>query len=183
MSDQEDFESLSRRLAETDFSADSRVRASLRARLLGRGRAPRLSPARVASLALAFAAAALILLFPLRAKLHRAEENRIASQVRLPAAPSRTSPLEARLQRNRTTSFPRGELGLPVLPGVLAATGSTRTESPLSSRAIDHLIEVHRGRTVLLKGGSAVVWEIDGTAYGLETRRITLDDIFVTRPL
>lgn len=187
MSDQEDVESLSRRLAGIDFSAESRIRASLRAKLLRKQRsaaaAPRLAPASVAILSLVLTAAVLVLLFPLRARLHRSGEVRIAAQVRLPAAPPRTPPVESRCPKPAETVFPRGELDLPVLPGRLAGNAPSGEEPPISTRTIDRLIEIHRGRTVPLTDGSAVVWEIDGAAYGLETRKVSLNDIFETRSL
>lgn len=174
MSDQQDFESLSRRLQAADFSADSRVRETLRARLLGRRAAPRFSPARTAALALAFGAAALLILFPLRSRLRRPSETMIATSVVLPRAP--------RLLPARRTAFPRGEHGLPVLPGVLAETAGS-PESPLSSRAVDRVIDVRRGVVVREKDSNAVVWEFDGATYRLETRRVALEDLFETRRL
>lgn len=179
MSDQDDVE---RRLSATDFSADSRVRASLRAKLLSRRPAARFAPMRVAGLALALAAAALPLLLPLRSRLQRAGAAEVAARVFLPPAAPRQP--GTRLPPARKTAFPRGELGLPILPGVLAAAAASAEESPFSSRTIDRLIEIHRGRAVRGRDARAVVWEIDGVRYGLETRRITLDDLFVkTRAL
>jgi hypothetical protein len=147
MSDQEDIERLTSRLAETDFSAESRIRASLRARLLEKQRladaAPRSFPTRLAPLVLALAVA-LMLLLPLRT-----------------SAP-------------RKADFPRDELGLPILPGRLVAGGPSAEDLP---------IEIHRGRAVTKETGSAVIWELDGTTYILETRRISLNDIFEMRAL
>jgi hypothetical protein len=183
MSDQEDFERLSRRLAGTDFSADSRIRASLRAKLLRRG--PRSLPVRVAPLAFAFAAAALVVLFPLRERLRRTEEVRVTVQAPLPpaSAPAPTAQIASREKSPARPAFPRGELGLPILPGRLIAGAGAGEEPPISTAAVDHLIEVHRGRVVASEKGSAVVWEIDGTAYILETRRTSLEEIFETRAL
>ena len=104
---------LAERLARADLSADSRVRASLRARLLAGGRAP--DPAsRIArpAAALAFAAALFVFVLPFALK----------------DAPT-------------ATGFPRGPEGLPVLPGRLVATGMP--EAPLIETrrtSIDELI-------------------------------------------
>ena len=150
---------LERRLAATDFSADSRVRRSLRARLLDRRPAPRF-----AALPLAFAALAVILLLPLL-------EHHPDYFGELPGQPIKSAPPP--LPPARKAAFPRGAQGLPVLPGVLAERAGAR----------EHPIEVHRGRVVRGKAASSVVWEIDGTRYGLAARRITIDDILETRAL
>jgi len=181
---------LESRLAKTDFSADSRVRASLRARLLSRGAAPRFAPSRVAVLSLAFAAAALLVLYPLRGRLRRPAEVSVASSVVLPpAAPAPAPPRPAPAER---TAFPRGENGLPVLPGVLAARRGAAPESPLYSRAVgrvvdvrrvDRVIDVRPGVVVREKDAVAVVWVFGGATYRLERRRVTLQDIFETRRL
>ncbi|MCR4295802.1 MAG: hypothetical protein NUW21_09730, partial [Elusimicrobia bacterium] len=183
MSDEEDIESVSRRLAGTDFSADSRIRASLRAALLKRQReghaAPRSFPARVAPLALVLAAAALVLLLPFRAKRPRPDTARVAP----PAAPAPARAVPLRAPAPHKPAFPRDELGLPILPGRLASNGPSGEAPPIATRPLDRLIEIHRGRVILKKDGRAVIWETGGADYILETRRISLGDIFETRTL
>lgn len=154
MSGDSGFDALSRRLAKLDFSAESRVRESLRARLLAKKRSAgfgaRPPAARAAPLALALLA--LLLLLPHRAKL---------------GAPARNG-----------AGLPRDELGLPILPGRLPA-GASGGEAPLIVvREIDGLIELHAGRVVPTERGSAVLWEHDGESYVLETRRISTSDLF-----
>ena len=163
---------LERRLAATDFSADSRVRASLRARLLSRRAASRF-PSRVA-FAAAFAAAALLVLFFPRSK----------PQAPAPAAvaESEARPAPAPTAAARGSRYPRGANGLPVLPGVLVASAEAEP-SPLSSRSVDRVIDLRPGVLVREKDASAVVWEMDGARYRLETRRITLQYLFETRRL
>jgi hypothetical protein len=168
MSDQDDFDAVSRRLARTDFSADSRIRVGLRAALLRKRRAG-ISAPRVAVLSAALAAAALGLLLPRGATIRRGGRESLQVSVRLPAAPS-----APRTSAKGGTLYPRGENGLPVLPGRLAA---------IATRPASSVVEIHRGRPISRKNGSAVLWEIDGTAYILETRRISLDELFVTRSL
>ncbi|HXS99863.1 MAG TPA: hypothetical protein VN915_04265 [Elusimicrobiota bacterium] len=176
---------LESRLAATDFSADSRVRTSLRAKLLGRRAAPRGS-ARATSLSLALAAAALLVLVFPRAK------PRPAAPVAVAVAPSPARPAAPPRERTRAPRFPRGGQGLPVLPGVLAETAGAAAESPLSSRPLDRLvdlrpvdrvIDVRPGVVVREKDAVAVVWKMNGATYRLETRRVTLQDIFETRRL
>jgi len=131
---------LAERLARTDFSADSRVRASLRARLLaGRGaeRPGRFRPAA----ALAFAAALVVFALPFLTKE--------------PAEPG--------------PSFPRGEQGLPVLPGRLSAAAAAAP--PVFETAPARVVERADGRRSLS-------WSVGGATYVFESRRATLDDIF-----
>lgn len=85
---------LAKRLARTDFSADSRVRLSLRARLLSRG-SERPTPAFRYAAAVCMAAGLLVLGYPLTRP--------------------RTAPAARR--------YARGENGLPVMPGRLLEAG------------------------------------------------------------
>lgn len=184
MSDQEDIDELSRRLARTDFSADSRIRASLRAELLrkqrSRGTSRRFSPARVAPLALAVTAVALLLLLPFRSRLRPGVAISLETRLLPTAAPPREAAAPGAPAR---TLFPRDELGLPILPGRLAANGRSDEAPLIATQAVGRLIEIHLGRTIPRKDGSAVLWEIDGASYILETRRTSLDEIFETRAL
>jgi hypothetical protein len=182
MSGQEDIDELSRRLARTDFSADSRIRESLRAELLGKQRSRRFSPARVASLALAASAVALILLLPFRSRLRPGVAMSLETGVLLTSAPPREAAAK-RAPAPERTLFPRDELGLPILPGRLAANGRSDEAPLIATLAVDRIIEIHRGRAIPRKDGRAVLWEIDGASYILETRRTSLDEIFETRAL
>lgn len=133
---------LSRRLAEADFSPESKVRASLRARLLAAGGVRRPSRRAVSlwGASLAFAALALV--------------------------------LSLRGVSFEKTVFPRGENGLPVLPGRLSSFGAVERESAIESVP---------GRVVSKGGAISVVWEVGGGSCSLQTRRTSLDEIFQKR--
>jgi len=120
MSDPEDLDALERRLAAADFSADSRVRAGLRARLLRRRASPLPRPG--AARALVLAACLLALLAP---ALRRA--------LRAPAEPS--------------FSYPLGEEGLPVLPGRFDSAAA-RAAAPVFEVARGREILLENGRAV-----------------------------------
>jgi hypothetical protein len=153
-----------RRLLAVDFSAQSRVRAGLRARLLARrdGSRSRFSPAALA------AACLLLALAPLLTRLARRpppapvafqrEGRRMTFELPpIPAAPK--------------TRFPRGKEGLPVLPGRLAP-------EPADVAAAELVFATARGREVALKDGKAVVWQIEGDSYRLESRAVAPEQIF-----
>ena len=141
MSGDEDVEAFERRLAEVDFSADSRVRADLRARLLRRRSPRRLTAPFVFALALASALLA-VLVPALRRALRPASEAAFV--------------------------YPRGEEGLPVLPGRFSPGASVSAP----------VFEVARGREILLEDGKAVVWDFEDASFRLETRRIAPEDLF-----
>lgn len=144
MSDEHDLEAFERRLAAIDFSGDSGVRAELRGRLLRRASPrPRFpsSVLRVLVLASCLAAA----LIPALSRARRAASR-------------------------QAFDYPRGEHGLPVLPG--------RFDAASSRAAFQPVFEVAQGREVALSDGKAVVWELAGASFRLETRRISPQDLF-----
>lgn len=66
-------------------------------------------------------------------------------------------------RRGGPPRFARGEHGLPVLPGRLDADPS----------AVARVEETATGRRLL--------WDVDGERFVLESRRITIDDVFARR--
>ena len=140
MSEEEDLESLARRLAAADFSPDSRIRTSLRASLLGKPRMDAVSlslPARAIVFAAAAAAVAAFALFSPR------------SRTAVPASPAPpaaavSAPTPPRTRRSPVSAFPKDEFGLPILPGRFAARGPAGEPAPLSSRAIAGLFTTRR---------------------------------------
>ena len=136
---------LERDLARADFSAESRVRASLRARLLRESPPLRRSVALRPRLALSLAALVLVLVLPFSMIWRGAGK----------------------------LSYPRGSLGLPVLPGQFPAGGAG---------ARPEIFETARG-VVSGEGGRRVSWELGGDTFVLESRRIALDEIFARRQL
>lgn len=136
---------LARRLAETDFSAETRARAVLRVRLAA-GRRSDAAVARAArpAAALTFAAALVVFALPFLT----------------PEAPE------------PGPSFPRGPEGLPVLPGRLPAAADAPGAAPF---------EAVSARVVEGAGARSVSWRVGGATYVLESRRTSLDEIFVRR--
>jgi hypothetical protein len=118
---------------------------SAESRVRSRLRARLLAPeprARAAAWAAALAFAALALIFPFRGALKRPE------------------------------GFPRGENGLPLLPGYLSAREPAEPESLIELLPVDRIMETAPGRVVSDKDGTAIIWELDGATYALEIRRI-----------
>ncbi|MDD5657059.1 MAG: hypothetical protein PHF00_07380 [Elusimicrobia bacterium] len=133
------------RLAKADFSAETRLRAPLRARLLERVPNPR----RTLYPRLAWAGAFVVI------------------AVLLPLLPLR----RPATQRH---AFPRGELGLPVLPGYLPVPKRAEAQTVFTTVA---------AKTVSTRNGTSIVWQFEAGALVLERRRITMRDIFVTPKL
>ncbi|HAH06871.1 MAG TPA: hypothetical protein DCM05_10155 [Elusimicrobia bacterium] len=135
-----------RRLAKADFSAQSRVRESLRARLLKEG-----APAPWPPLRFAAAAACLALALGLGKVFWR--------------------------------QVPAAHAPLPFLPPRMEARAPAVPETPF--RAIPHkeVFATAQAREVRQDGVRLVVWELEGGSISLETRRITLEDIFRTPSL
>lgn len=69
------------------------------------------------------------------------------------------------------TLYPRGELGLPVLPGRL----------PGESAAAEAVVRSVPGRVEVSDGRRRVIWSLDGGTYVLETRRTSIEELFVRR--
>jgi len=172
---------LARKLADTDFSVESGIRASLRARLLRETRASASRPP-LFRLALGLSLAALAL--ALRGPLQSVFTARPASPLlahRSSARP-RTAPLVAA----------RPRLKLPVLPGRIEARRGKRPETvfQLSSasglivtRPIERLFDVARGRIVSSENGQATLWEFRDVTYILKTEKISLSELFQIRTL
>ena len=121
---------LARSLAQADFSAESRVRAALRAQLLESAQRGRRAVWVYAPLALSLAVLALMLVLPF--STHRKDLN---------LAISGCSPSDAAGERAE-----------------IFETAPARVESHAN--------------------GGRIAWEIGGATYVLETRRVSLDDIF-----
>jgi hypothetical protein len=148
MSENEDLDAFERRLAAIDFSADSRVREELRARLLRRAASSGRRPSSPAIRALVFAACLIAVLIPaLRRTLRDGSGSSSAG-----------------------AAYPRGPEGLPVLPGRFASS------APTDGAATP--FEVVRARTVSVEGGKAVVWDFEDGSFRLETRRIAPEELF-----
>ncbi|HVE14114.1 MAG TPA: hypothetical protein VNI01_12015 [Elusimicrobiota bacterium] len=144
---------VARRLLRADFSRESAVRGSLRARLLApETAAPSWAP--IARVLVSAAAAAALLLAPLR--LGRRDDAHV---------------------------LPRGERGLPVLPGSIPARPGAVEERLIVTKRVGALIETSAGRRVPTPRGSMILWRLDGVEYALETRRTTLEEIFEKRAL
>jgi hypothetical protein len=178
---------VARRLADLDLAADSRVRASLRTRLLARaaGRAPGRGPAflfrRPAGWAGALAAAAVVLLL-LRPRtpappmlpapaMMMDESPRPAAQNPSPArtaAAPRAKRLAARADADdgpfrRLSAASPFEVRRPVSGGSPFMTATARiTRTP---------------------HGRAVVWELPHATLLLEDRPLRIDELFVRPPL
>lgn len=122
MSENDELDAFERRLAAADFSADSRVRESLRARLLGK-KAPSRAPWAPRAVRVAvFAAALLAVLFPALRRTLRA------------------GPEEA--------AYPRGPEGLPVLPGRFASGASPAAAAPVFASARGRELLLKDGKAV-----------------------------------
>jgi hypothetical protein len=122
MSENEELEAFERRLAAVDFSADSRVRADLRARLLRRAASsPRRAPA---ARALVFAACLIAVLIP---ALRRAPRGGFGE----------------------SSSYPRGAEGLPVLPGRFPASAPPSDAAPMFEVVQGRAVDVEGGKAVV----------------------------------
>jgi|GEM_PF-3594399 len=168
------------RLAGADLAAESRVKESLRVRLLARARrqAPGCRPPwrfrLPAGLAGALAAAAIVLLLlrprapapptlPAPAMMVR-ESSRPASRRPLPAGAA------ARPRTKRLTARAEGVfLALP-------AGSPFEARRPVSGGSPFMTVTGHRTDT---PRGRAVVWELDGATYMLEDRSVRIEDLFV----
>ncbi|MFA6028235.1 MAG: hypothetical protein WC969_00140 [Elusimicrobiota bacterium] len=192
--------SAARALAGADLARECRVRSALRARLLERGETERrpflgLSvPAR----ALAAACAAALLLMPFLPGRIRLRAPRTA------LAPLSSDVVEVP-PASEAMDFPRGPEGLPMLPGRLRSetapgaqgpfeplplttpfeTRPPAGESPFEAVAGSPIavvagspISVVAGRETALDGGRAVVWEFEGATFALESRPVSIEDIF-----
>jgi hypothetical protein len=165
-------------LARTDFAAESRVKESLRARLLSRARRPApfdlLSRLRLpAGLAAAFAAAVIFILV-VRPRLP-------APAVPAPAAPARTAPAPA-ADSSRTSTR---KASLPERPASAAEQGpfiSISAASPFETHgkvAAGHPFVTVPGRRTRDARSRAVVWELEHATFRLEERPVRIEDIFV----
>lgn len=174
---------LAARFAAADFSAESRIKDSLREKLDGR---PGLLAALRALFAnnyarAAFAAAALaVALLP---------------ALRRPAAPPAPGPVV-------TASLPEAARPAPAVPALPAARAARSEEAAgvfasLPMPALEPLavktfpigpagrvsIGVSAGREVKVDGGSGIVWETEGGAYILERRAVAPGELFEVRTL
>ena len=175
---------LARGLMRVDFSVESRVRLSLRSRLLAleKARVRRADSgiwnACLAGLwrlpmpmrATAVAVGVLLVLGLATTRRPSRPPTRLASHG-IGAMP-RPRKVVIRIQRP-----PRGESALPILPGRFAYQPA-RAEKIFSTLPAGRLIATTAGREVLLPDGRAVAWEIDGTTFMLERRLVSIEDIF-----
>ena len=166
------------RLADADFAADSRVKESLRARLLARPRRPALSrrPPFLwrlpAGLAGALAAAAIVLLL-------------LRPRAPAPSAPVIPAPATPVARVSLTPAATTGRLRVQRIEtsaaGVfvsLPAGSPFEVRRPLSG--ISPFMTV-TGRKTHTAHGRAMVWKLPHATYLLEDRPVRLDEIF-TRP-
>jgi hypothetical protein len=124
MSEKEDLDALERRLAAADFSTDSRIRESLRARLLKKAPSRLPAPSRALRVAV-FAACLIAVLSPaLWRALRNSEED------------------------SSTHAYPRGAEGLPVLPGSFAPSASPDGAAPVFEVARGREIILKDGKAV-----------------------------------
>jgi hypothetical protein len=106
----------------------------------------------------------------LRARLLARGPRRPAARPALAAAALAVllvAPLRVVLRRLSAPAprYARGENGLPVLPGRFDADGADA------------------GRVEETPDGRRIVWDVDGERLALETRRVTIDELFVRRPM
>ncbi|MDD5627841.1 MAG: hypothetical protein PHU21_02165 [Elusimicrobia bacterium] len=167
------------RLAQADLAAESRVRHSLRARLLARQARPslleRLWPLRLpAGLAAACAAAALLLVL-MRPRSPQAPLLPAPPDVIQPAAPAAPAAKPLRVRRSR-----------PVAPAPEALARSPFVSIPAASpfethgkvRAGHPFVTV-AGRRTRTAHGQAVVWELEHATVRLEERPVRIEELFV----
>ncbi|MCX5797250.1 MAG: hypothetical protein NTY77_17300 [Elusimicrobia bacterium] len=167
---------LAQKLAGLDLAAESRVRTSLRARLVSRARraaAPAWSPFSLrlpAGLAAAFAAAVIFLL---------------VVRPRMPAPPVPAAPTPSPLVALAPSSVPapagRPALKLPAAraEGVfisIPAGMPFETHGPVSAGAPFVTVPGRRTHTAR---GRAVVWEFGHATFRLEDRPVRIDELFV----
>jgi hypothetical protein len=157
---------VARRLGGLDWSAESKVQRSLRARLLARQPSSQaglwpsfgLSLPVGARAALAAAFVALLLLLPLRPVFRRHRPS-AQNELALHAASAPETPAAESIFEDLGPGSPF-ESCRP-----LAGGGS--------------LFATAEGRRVGTESGRAVVWELEGAAFILEDRSIRIEDIFV----
>ncbi|MBI3507563.1 MAG: hypothetical protein HY059_22230 [Proteobacteria bacterium] len=150
---------LEQRLASIDFSGESRVRDSLRARLLAPGRDRRAEPAPVfipLRLGFALAALAVALLAPVRRDA---------------------------LRLFGSEGLSRGPNGLPVLTGTLPVRHAMRERSLLMTLPAVHPMVTAQAEVVRTPRGSALRWRLPGAVVTLERRTTSLEELFEKRTL
>jgi len=172
--------SIAGRLARAEFAVESRVKESLRARLLARSRRPALRRRPLwlfrlpTGLAGALVAAAIVLLL-LRPRI---PEPPAAAPAQLaPARPPAPRPTEA----------------LPALPGTFPVQKTARAPhlfralpaGPIfaTHRPADRLFVTAVGRRVVTATSRTVVWELEDEVFILEDRPIRIADVFFTPAL
>jgi hypothetical protein len=168
-------QALGRRLAALDLAAQSRVKDSLRARLLAKPQRPAAAEKRPhflrlpAGLAGAAAAAAVLLLL-----LH--------PKAPLPVVAPDLAPRAAAPEAAGPDARPWPPAAWPRLPGNFPApqTRPSRPEGIFRSRGpARDLFATVRGRRVATPSGQATVWESEAAVLTLEERRIRIEDVFV----
>jgi len=190
---------LAGKLARADFSADSKIRETLRARLVAGQPAPaavaeeEVSPFRLYfktlfPVALA-AACVLLVIVPVMRK----------NGTTPPAAPStapQTRPsvtvVEVKSETPRAArraavpaaaAEPAGEESLFHSIPMAGLGGGHKQDFPIESRKEGFPITVQEGHKTDVPGGADIVWETEGAVFILERRVISVDDVFERRSL
>jgi hypothetical protein len=170
-------------MAALDFSAESRVKAGLRARLLpaGEGFAAGLRALFANNYArAAFAAAAIaVALLPLARRQQPLAPQPPAVVARIPAVPA---PLGAAL--------PRPEAMSARLPASLRGAGGTGplfASLPMGELRGEPIkapvMELNSGSRAERQGGTAIIFETDSGTFALERREVKPEQIFEVRTL
>jgi hypothetical protein len=168
---------LAERLARLDLATESRVRLSLRARLLARPKPALPFLLRwPAGLAGALAAAAVLLLF-LQPRAPQMTPSTVPVPPSSPAEPAARQPApSARPEQAPLPATPFRSLG-PVSPFVARQPASGT--SPFQTRSAQGLLETAAGRRITTAHGRAVVWEFAHAAFLLEDRPVRIEELFV----
>ena len=162
---------VARRLAAADFAKESRVRKSLRARLLSRQSRPalldRLFPLRLpAGLAAACAAAVIFL---------------IVVRPRLPAPPPAPAPVPIKAAPAPTVKAlpPAGKRPATRGEGVFVSIAAASPFETHGKVAAGHPFVTVPGRRTRDARGKAVVWELEHATFRLEERPVSIAELFV----
>ena len=199
---------LSIRLGRADFSAASKLRGPLRARLLAAraGAAPAPAPAAEPArpfagslrvlLPAAFAAACLLLVLtpalrrnkPLPGPGAAPAVPAPAAAVAIPAVPARPEAAAGTAAVSRAVTVSARETGAAaalfrsVPMAALSGGGGTR-EFPIRTHKGVYPIATLKGRQTTEPSGAAVTWETEDAVFRLERRVITPEDIFERKTL
>jgi hypothetical protein len=168
--------------ARADFSADSKIKESLREKVAG---APGLLETLRAFFSSGYARAAfaaavlLVAVFPLLRRspapvtpsVQSVTASAVTAAQQPVPAPAPAQPAPAAADGGIFASLPMPELkGRPIKDFPIAPAGRMR-------------IAVSKGREVSLDGGSGIVWETEGGAYMLERRPVAPGELFEIKTL